>query len=330
MSTYRVVACDGGGIRGVFTARLIENLEADAGGFVSGIDLFAGTSIGSANALALAARTKPADIVRFYQEHGPKIFSKRIVPKGLLGVLAKLLEKLPRIRRYVEDADNLFLPKWDNTGLHEALAGFFGRTTLKELSHKVAVPALELCDNKPGWEKGRAAPVVMDNFENSRYSDTLAADAMQRSGAAPTYFASYQGFVDGGVVANNPSMAALAVALDPKKGNQPLQEVRMLSVGTGISPDRIAATQPLDWGILKWGPIIYDVSSTGVNEIDTLNARRVLQQQYCRLDLVLPEPIALDDASKIPRLIELADGMRGGRPYQAALEFVKTSFVSAR
>ena len=52
------------------------------------------------------------------------------------------------------------------------------------------------------------------------------ADAAMRSTAAPTYFGIYQGYVDGGVFANNPSMVALtrSISAFPTAGQKPQEK----------------------------------------------------------------------------------------------------------
>lgn len=54
------------------------------------------------------------------------------------------------------------------------------------------------------------------------------------STAAPTYFPVYNGFTDGGVIANNPSMCALAQAINVKYGNADVHDIVLLSVGQKI------------------------------------------------------------------------------------------------
>src|SRR5262245_9236130 len=51
-TTYRILSCDGGGIRGVITAKLLQALDPSV---IKNIDLFAGTSTGSIIALGLAS-----------------------------------------------------------------------------------------------------------------------------------------------------------------------------------------------------------------------------------------------------------------------------------
>src|SRR6266849_2029556 len=54
MSNYRILALDGGGIRGVYTAVLLQRLSKEVPGFLGRADLLAGTSTGGILALALA------------------------------------------------------------------------------------------------------------------------------------------------------------------------------------------------------------------------------------------------------------------------------------
>jgi uncharacterized protein len=51
-------------------------------------------------------------------------------------------------------------------------------------------------------------------------------DAILRTIAAPTYFPSHQGYIDGGVFAHNPSMAALSVALSEQYEKRNANQVR--------------------------------------------------------------------------------------------------------
>ena len=60
---YRVLTCDGGGIRGVITAKLLQALDRSV---LDSIDLFAGTSTGSIIALGLASGVPIDTIVDLY------------------------------------------------------------------------------------------------------------------------------------------------------------------------------------------------------------------------------------------------------------------------
>ena len=72
-ATYRILSCDGGGIRGVITAKLLQALDPSV---IKNVDLFAGTSTGSIVALGLASGVSIDTIVELYssQEACSKIF----------------------------------------------------------------------------------------------------------------------------------------------------------------------------------------------------------------------------------------------------------------
>jgi patatin-like phospholipase/acyl hydrolase len=72
-TTYRILSCDGGGIRGVITAKLLQALDPSV---IKNIDLFAGTSTGSIIALGLASGVPIDTIVELYssQKACSKIF----------------------------------------------------------------------------------------------------------------------------------------------------------------------------------------------------------------------------------------------------------------
>ena len=65
-TTYRILSCDGGGIRGVITAKLLQALDPSV---IKNIDLFAGTSTGSIIALGLASGVPIDTIVELYSSH---------------------------------------------------------------------------------------------------------------------------------------------------------------------------------------------------------------------------------------------------------------------
>lgn len=81
---WRILALDGGGIRGIYTLELLQRLADGFDGFLSNVNVFAGTSTGSIIALGLAAGKTPSQLLALYEKFGPKVF-KRLwtVPAGL-------------------------------------------------------------------------------------------------------------------------------------------------------------------------------------------------------------------------------------------------------
>ncbi|MEO8714558.1 MAG: patatin-like phospholipase family protein [Acetobacteraceae bacterium] len=71
----RILAIDGGGIRGAWPAAFMADLEESTGRrIVDTFDLIVGTSTGGIIALGLGLGISTADIVRLYEERGPAIF----------------------------------------------------------------------------------------------------------------------------------------------------------------------------------------------------------------------------------------------------------------
>jgi hypothetical protein len=82
----RILALDGGGIRGVITLRVLERLEGelaaalDAGSdfrLCDFFDLIGGTSTGAVIAAALSRRMSVAEVSAFYRDFGHQVFVKR-------------------------------------------------------------------------------------------------------------------------------------------------------------------------------------------------------------------------------------------------------------
>ena len=82
------------------------------------------------------------------------------------------------------------------------------------------------------------------------------SDAVLASCSAPLYFdpAKVSNYLlsDGGLWANNPSLAAITEARGKLK--QPLENVKLLSIGTGTSEDYYKHAPRRAWGFVRnWG-----------------------------------------------------------------------------
>lgn len=292
MSKFRILCLDGGGIRGLYTAVLLDRLVTAVPTFLDDIHLYAGTSTGGILALGLASGRTPAEGIALYQQWGPRIFSRTWAWKlrTLWGVVGA---------------------KYDNQMLHEAVTQELGTRTMNDLAQQgknVLISSFDLADEH---DPNRCwSPKFFHNFPGPTGDPgELLADVAMYTSAAPTYFPSYKGYVDGGVAANSPTMAALAQALDPGTGGQPLADVRLLSVGTGMVIRAISG-QRHNWGILQWASPAIPIMLEGSMDAQNYECQRVLgAEQYYRLNAVLPEPIELDDVGRMDKLIHFANAV---------------------
>jgi predicted acylesterase/phospholipase RssA len=216
----RILAIDGGGVRGVIPARILAEIEEHTQKQISEqFDLIAGTSTGALLALGLtrpadADPRKPAfranDILNLYLNHGPEVFPTSF---GLLRTIR-----------------SVFSPKYGPVGLESVLQQYFGDVQLEEALTRVLVPIYEIEDHKRIW---------FDSADG-RYRNLYMRDIARGATAAPSYlpparfaapqYVSSKGYiaaVDGGLFANNPSLEALSRAGSEDDG------ILLLSVGTG-------------------------------------------------------------------------------------------------
>lgn len=275
--SFNVLAIDGGGIRGVFTARVLERLAQERPEFVSRVALCAGTSTGGILALGLANGLSPASLVRLYRDQAKAIF-----PKRWFG--------------------GLWRAKHANDGLRTALEAAFGSVTIGELQKYVLIASYDL--DAPE-KKGRPRTGKAKFFESVDDADESVVRVAMASAAAPTYFASVDGFVDGGVIATNPAMSAAAQAI---AWGHPREDLRVLSLGTGIARDWING-QANDWGLAQWAPKLAGLLIDGVGGVSDYQCAQVFGDQYHRIDVALPAPVELNDVNAIDGLIALADGL---------------------
>ena len=240
--TYRILSLDGGGLRGVISARIMEKLKLK----VSDFDLVAGTSAGSINTCAFALGFTPTEVVEFYKSEGKNIFKKNKSLKSRL----------------------LLGAKYDIDNLEKVLKKYFGAATIKDAKTKIIVPTFKV--NSIDKDSGAkvAQPKVFSSYNKADSCELLYKIAC-RSSAAPTYFEAYEGYIDGGVYANNPSIEAICAALHE---GIPASQIEIVSIGTGISDNCVT---PKNWGLLQWAPHIISYIFQGAEESSEFCARAV-------------------------------------------------------
>lgn len=299
---YRILTLDGGGIRGVLTAVLLKRLDRIQPGFLDKIDLFAGTSTGGILALALAAGFTPEECKDLYVRFGPEIFANPI-PDWV-------------------DGGSLFGAKYENDSLARALRRYFGDRTLKDLlPRQVLISSFDLdnqdsANRNPEQFRTWKAKFFHNYAAEERGADLAegVVDVALRTSAAPTYFPVYDGYIDGGVVANNPSMCAVAQALDSARHVNAqgdlvpvtLNDIVVLSLGTGRNQQFVPREQGANIGLLHWAVHLVNILVDGTADVAHYQCGQLLRDRYCRLNPTLREAIDLDSHKKTERLIEIA------------------------
>ena len=297
MSTYKILALDGGGIRGAITAILLERIEKAFPGFIGSADLLAGTSTGGILALGLACGLSPTDLKSLYIDRGKAIFYNSLEDKIIN--LGKTLGA-----------------EYSSKYLATELKQRFGATTkLKDLRKKVVITSFDLDNQNPA--KRTWKPKIFHNLEGEGSDgEQLAYKVGLYTSAAPTYFPVAGGFVDGGVFANNPSMIALLQTQDRRYYAPPpnLQDLCLLSVGTGETLEFIEGNN-LDWGYAQWiwKRRVLSLIMDGTGGVVDYQCRQILGEQYYRLNATFPAdksfPLDAVEPEQIQELIKVAEAV---------------------
>ena len=293
MAAYRILSLDGGGIRGLVTVILLERILAQHPQLLARTHLLAGTSTGGLIALGLASGASLARLRALYESKGEEIFDDGWIDD-------------------VVDLGKTVGADYDNQKLIRHVRELLGEKRLRQLGKHVMVTAFDLDNEDPVKSKRTWKPKVFHNLPgDDKDGEVLAWKAGIYTSAAPTYFPSFEGYVDGGVYANNPSMCALALALDERNAQpQRLADLRLLSLGTGNSLTYVKG-QSLDWGLAQWVKPLIGLMMDGVAGIAHFQCQQLLGARYHRLapDFAPDVNIPLDAVKRVSELVDFASAL---------------------
>lgn len=293
-NTFRILAIDGGGIRGIVPAHIVQRMYSEFGIIpAKKFDMIAGTSTGAIVAAALACEIDPSTILDLYKKHGERIFRKKwsmIPPWPGFGWMKSLLHST-----YAHDE------------LSELLKEVFGDKRLGELKIPLLLPSTDIGNGcvhvfKSGYS---------DTF--TRDPNVFVRDAVIASCSAPTFFDPYKMneylLADGGLWANNPALTATIEAIH--RMNQEPNSLRVLSLGTGHEKTYYEQSPSLfGWGFLtRWkrknfmNLILSLQSQAAHNHLKLM----LPESQWIRINFESDKELPLDDVTAIDSLIAKSD-----------------------
>ncbi|KAL7253615.1 hypothetical protein ACSBR1_008032 [Camellia fascicularis] len=262
-----VLSIDGGGIRGIIPSIILNFLEAqlqkldgEDARIADYFDVIAGTSTGGLVTAMLTApneKNRPLfaakDIKAFYLDHCPKIFPQK---RSSFANATKVIRALSG-------------PMYDGKYLRRLVKEKLGNTRLNQTLTNVVVPTFDI---------KRLQPTIFSTYEVKKNPslNALLSDICIATSAAPTYLPPH-GFetkdssgkarqfnlVDGGVVANNPTLVAIGEVtkeINRERSNFfPIKSTNhgkflVLSLGTGSAKkdEKYNAKEAAKWGVLGW------------------------------------------------------------------------------
>ena len=232
----RILAIDGGGIKGVFPASFLVTVEDTIEDNIANyFDLIVGTSTGGIIALGLGLGLSAKELLAFYEEHGPTIF------KGNRGL---------RWLRWFGTS------KYSTAPLEDALRSCFGDKRLADSEKRLVIPSLNLENGKVYIYKTAHHPRLERDYKEK------AVDVALATASAPTYFPTHRSvegipLIDGGMWANNPVGMAVVEAITLL--DWPRDSLKVLSLGCTTEPLNVNLGRRIPLGKSYWGLKLLDV-----------------------------------------------------------------------
>ena len=307
--SFKILALDGGGIRGVIAARILQQVEQEIrnqgkGNFLHEyFDLIAGTSTGSILAGGIAIGKESDELIKLYRDRAKDIFPPD----------RKRYKNLPFIKPIL---DVFSAPKYSHDGIISALKDAYKSTRIKDIEKPIILILAYDTLYRNTTFFTNCHPDLGDRW----YDDCYLWEICTASASAPTFFPPYklepvdkQKFgdwefphIDGGVSANNPSLAALSLVMrisqssvSPtikqkyKLDNLQLEDISILSIGTGQTGEPYQYEQISKWRGLDWVEHISNIFMEPTSEIGSTICRQIMggydSKRYLRLQFDLNE-----------------------------------------
>ncbi|HPL67081.1 MAG TPA: CBASS cGAMP-activated phospholipase [Smithellaceae bacterium] len=293
--SFRILALDGGGIKGTFTASALATWEEQTGlRIVDHFDLVAGTSTGGIIAIGLGIGLTGKEMLQFYRDRGPLIFP-----------VTSLYSRLWYILRHI------FRPKYSQEVLlreiETAYYGGKGSIPLERSLCRLLIPAYHAIAGES--HVFRTPHHALLNGD----AKVQAAHVALATAAAPTFFSAAKvgnmiaesSYFDGGVWANSPAMAAIIEAVCYL--GVPLDRIDVLSVGTTEEP--FSVRKQTCAGILRWNIKLIRLLMSAQEESSIKHAHLLAgSPRFLRVNVMTPAgSYCLDNPKEISELADLGN-----------------------
>tara|TARA_B100000575_G_C23124660_1_gene651415 strand:- start:247 stop:1149 length:903 start_codon:yes stop_codon:yes gene_type:complete len=259
MKKKYILSMDGGGVRTLASITFLKLLEKEMGKRVSEqFDFFVGTSAGAISCLALSAKNFSAVELESMWSH----------------------ENLTKTMRASSWETKLGLlqanPKYTSEGKREVLQEYFGDTKISEANRPVAILSYDI---------ETRSPVLLTSYSEIDKDITLV-DAGDATSAAPIYYPTAKVgdryLIDGAIVANHPVLHGYVEA----RKIFPNCELKVLSLGTGLSKRPLKGEASKKWGIVGW--MMHDLFGLMVeSSLDHELAGDLIGENYIRVNSAL-------------------------------------------
>ena len=256
MKTKYLLSMDGGGVRTVASITFLKRLEQELGVKIyDKFDYFIGTSAGAISCLALAVNK--ATTIDLEDIWAPRNLKKTMQSSSWELKLGLLQSN----------------PKYTNEGKRAVLQKVFGDSVLGDSLKPVAALS---------YDVEKRTPVLFKSYKQEDKNLSLV-DVGDATSAAPIYYPTAKVgeryLIDGAIVANHPVLHGYVEA----KKLFPDSEIRVLSIGTGLSKRSLNGEASRKWGIVGW--LMHDLFGLMVeSSLDHELAGELIGEHYLRVN----------------------------------------------
>lgn len=294
---FRILALDGGGIRGVCTAVYLAQLEDEIDGHLyEYFDLVCGTSIGGIIGIAVALDVPMSKVKNMFLKEASAVFHRKHPRRGKFHAML---------------CDSLYCSE----RLHRTIQKLLGsESKIGDAKCRLCIPAVNITTGRVTVFKTRHADDLERDYKLKAWHVAAATSA------APIYFRPVSipdcgEYVDGGLWANTPALVGILEGLRLKKD---LREIDLLSIGTGDLGFHRDVSRRHGWlkrkflgsrhGLLGWGMDLVDLPMHAQTDSGENFAEFLLKDRHFRIQFPLQKigknvPLdAIDDVEKLVRI----------------------------
>lgn len=310
--TFKILSLDGGGMRGVISAQILKQIEKTVWEkhgqkLHEYFDLIAGTSTGSILAAGIACGMSAKQLIKFYEDEGENIFLKGVRWQRSWRKVPQFFGDIPFLKNIPILGNNPLYPhkKGKDQGLANVLEEKLklrnnkgevvnDSPTMADIEKtQLLIPAYDVKSRNTTWFANDDSTEWWYKNNNKLWQICTA------SASAPTFFPPYRlnglPHIDGGVSANNPTAAAIAHALSM---GQKIDEITVLSIGTGQTTHPYTFEQIKNWGLKDWALNIPDIFLDPSAENSEHISKRIflgsMPKNYLRLNFKLENYIKVE------------------------------------
>ncbi|MEH2053752.1 patatin-like phospholipase family protein [Nostoc sp.] len=309
--SFRILTLDGGGVRGIVAARILQQVEQEIRNQGKGeflheyFDLIAGTSTGSILTGGIAVGKTSDELIQLYKDRGKDIFppDRKERYKNFPSIIRSILEVFS-------------VSKYSHDGITNVLKDAYNYKRIKDIEKPIILILAYDTLYRNTTFFTNCHPDLGDRW----YDDCYLWEICTASASAPTFFPPYklepvdkQKFgdwefphIDGGVSANNPSLAALSLVMRVSQSSVPrtikeqyklynlrLEDISILSIGTGQTGEPYQYEQIKNWRGLDWVKNLTNIFMEPTSEIGSTICRQIMggydSKRYLRLQFDLNE-----------------------------------------